>query len=91
MLKGQELEIPVSLFSVYFGVGVMTLEGSSSCLIEEGSGLPYPAIRAEQGGFYLLRLSQSEPCTVGVHWGLWAREDPADVPRQSVVTSLLIT
>lgn len=91
MLKGQELEIPVSLFSVYFGVGVMTLEGSSSCLIEEGSGLPYPAIRAEQGGFYLLRLSQSEPCTVGVHWGLWAREDPADVLRQSVVTSLLIT
>ena len=89
LLKGQELEISFSLFSVYFGVGVMTLWGSFSYLIEEGSGPPHPAICAEQGGFYLLQLSQNEPCTMGVHWGLWAHEDTANVLLQAVVTSLL--
>lgn len=85
LLKGQELEISFSLFSVYFGVGVMTLWESFSYLIEEGGGPPHPAICAEQGGFYLLRLSQNEPSTVGVHWGIWAHEDTANVLQQAVV------
>lgn len=46
LFKGQEVEIFFSLFSVYFGVGAMTLWGSFYYLTEEESGLPQQYVQS---------------------------------------------
>lgn len=58
LFKGQELEITISLYFVYFGVGAITLLGSLSYLVEEESDAP--AVCAEWDRFHLLQLPRSE-------------------------------
>lgn len=65
--KGQDLEITFSLFSVYFGVGAITLWRSFSYLVKEESGLPHHCVW--NGVFHLFQLPGSERCTMAVPLG----------------------
>lgn len=91
--KGQDLEVTFSLFSVYFGVGAITLWRSFSYLIKEESDLPHHCVW--NGKFHLFQLPRSEHLYYGSSLGIFLYSGLMKilhhVLQQLVVTSSLIT